>query len=206
MWQYNRKLETFANGELTPCLTHIQRDKMCYPFGQAWCNLPTQCQHAAFNRFFVSTWDISTTYNHIVHEERRIGAVCSWVLCLPGLYRRVNPCWLDDMYHEIKGAVVVRKVGRLRDDVIDVFEVFYSAFGGIKRYNGAARIGYGMFNLCNASVTCLSYLDASRTSRKRSSERPFGYIVKLNSSKSPWEPSSMVVSSMAAVERAMLWC
>lgn len=206
MWQYNRKLEAFADSELTPRFADIQRDKMCHPLGQTRCNLPSHCQYAAFNCFLVSTGDVSTAYNHIVHEERRIGAVCSRVLGLSALYRRVNPCWLDDMYHEIKSAVVVREVSRLGDDVIDVFEILYSAFGSIEGYDGAARVGYCKFNLSNASVTCLSNWDASRTSRKRSSERPFWYIVKLNSSKSPWEPSSMVVSSMAVVERAMWSC
>lgn len=54
------------------------------------------------------------------------------------------------MYHEIEGAVVVWEIGRLRDDVVDIFEVFYAAFGGIKGYYGSTCAGNGIFNLHGA--------------------------------------------------------
>ena len=94
---------------------------MCHKLGEAWCDLPTQCQYTALNRFLVSARYVPTADNYFAHEESRIGAVCSRILGLVGLERRVYPCWLDDMYHEIEGAVVVGEVGRLRDNVADFF-------------------------------------------------------------------------------------
>ena len=92
---------------------------MCHKLGEAWCDLPTQCQYTALNRFLVSARYVPTTYDHIVHDECRIGTVCSRVLGFVGLERRAYPCWLDDMYHEIEGAVVVGEVGCLGDNVAD---------------------------------------------------------------------------------------
>lgn len=86
---------------------------MRYLFRKAWCNLPTEGQYATFNCLLISVWYFSTTYDDIAHEERRIWAICSWVLGLHALERRVHPCWLHNVYHEIESAVVVWEVGRL---------------------------------------------------------------------------------------------
>jgi hypothetical protein len=101
--------------------------------------------------------------------------------------------------------VVVGEVGRLRDDVADLLQVFDAAFGSIAGYDRAARACNRLFDLYGALVAILERRDASRTSRKRSSERPLGYIVKLSSSNSPCEPTSMLVSSMATVGSVVVW-
>jgi hypothetical protein len=94
---------------------------MCHEFREAWCALPAQCQYTALYRFLVSARYVPTTYNHVIHEKSGIGTVRSRVLGFVGLEGRVYPCWLDDMYHEIEGAVVVREVGSLGNDVADFF-------------------------------------------------------------------------------------
>ena len=164
-WQYRLSLpmgkhhdqaQSLADGELTPLVTHIQRNQMGDLLGQGWCDLPAHSQYAAFNRFLVSARYVSTTYNDIVHEERGVGAVRARVLGLPEVQRCVYPCWPDNMYHEIEGAVVVGEVGRLRDDVVDIFQIVYMSFGGVEGYDRSARARNCIFDLYGALVTISS--------------------------------------------------
>lgn len=129
---------------------------MCHEFREARCELPAQCQYATLDRFLVSARYVPTAYDYFAHEECRIGAVCSRVLGLVGLERRVYPCWLDDMYHEIEGAVVVGEVGRLRDNVADFLQVVYAAFGYIEGYDCSASACDSIFDLCRRLAILLN--------------------------------------------------
>jgi len=59
------------------------------------------------------------------------------------------------VYHEIQGAVVVGKVGRGGNDVVDFVQLADTAFGGIEGDNRATCVYNGMLNLSDGLVVML---------------------------------------------------
>jgi hypothetical protein len=80
--QNYHELQPLADGELAALFTQVKRNQMCNLLREPECYLPSHGQHTTLNGFFVSRRNVSTTYNYVAHEQRRVGTVGSGVLHL----------------------------------------------------------------------------------------------------------------------------
>lgn len=101
------------------------------------------------------------------------------------------------MCHEVQRAVIIRKIGGCRNDVVYLFKPFSAPFGGVEWQYGSIGRGDIVLQLRGVLALLTYEVCVERTWSRRSSDKPLGIIVKTTSPKSPFDSSSIAVSSMS---------